>query len=264
MIRTQYGYIAVDPSEGYLLQLQRKYGPEATKNILKNLECIWVSHFHEDHCFGVPSLLLKRSKVTDKQIFFFGPQKFIDDINKISSLYGDFKVVYHNREPEGRVQSSPEDMLEIPNDLPINDHLILKSIDVYHCVKNAKGFLLIIDNDSKIAFSGDRAFQKDHFADVFKDCDLLIHEATFPDDFVQKQKSKQIMVQKHCHNFEAVETVKLMNPKFALFVHLSLRYNFGSLKYKPALNILMAFDFLEFTSENIDRIFQKCGIYQSQ
>lgn len=258
LIHTHYGYIAVDPSEGYVSQLTRKYGPKQTKYILKNIECVWLSHFHEDHCFGIPSLLYERSKLTDKKIIFYGPQKFLDDINKISSYYGDFKVIYHNREVEGRVQESEEDMSLVPNDLPINDHIFLKSIDVYHSIKYAKGCMFLIDGETTIAFSGDRGFQKDHFTEVFGNCDLLIHEATFDYKALRNPKVRQIT--KHCSINDAKKIVKMMNAKYALFVHLSNRNDYYSFLNKPAKNILVAFDFLEFSSNNIDIIWDKCGI----
>lgn len=135
----------------------------------------------------------------------------MNDIQKNSSLYGNFQVIYHNREPEGRTQSSPTDMMTTPNDLIINDNLPLKSIDVFHEIQFAKCCMLIIDGETKIAFSGDRAFHKDHFAECFTDYDFLIHEATFPDSFESSKKAKEIT--KHCYELEAVETVNLMKLK---------------------------------------------------
>lgn len=262
LIHTKYGFIVLDPSEGFLQQVVRKYGPKTTTYILDNLVCVWLSHFHQDHCYGVPSLLHERSKVTNKPIHLCGPQKFIDDIKKISEIYGDFHLVCNNREVEGRDQNSVDDMNNIPSELKINDHLSMFSIDVYHDIMFAKGCIIVIDGQTKIAFSGDRAFQKDHFAEVFQNCDLLIHEATFPDS--KKKNAKVMTIKGHCFQHEAVETVKLMNPKYAVFTHLSLRYPDFLLKIKPGQNILNAFDFLEFSDENIEFIFQRCGIQKKK
>lgn len=245
LIHTKSGFVVFDPSEGFLCQIQRKFGPRITEYILKNIECIWISHFHHDHCFGSPSLLYERSKLTEKKALFLAPQKFIESIQKVSQIYSDFKVVYNNREDES---STADDVVLIP----INDHLSIQSINVFHDTPFAKGCLLSIDGIAKIAFSGDRSYQKDHFALAFKNCDLLIHEATFPD----REKSANYKInKKHCEFFEAMETANLMKPKFTVFTHLSQRYTDEEITKKIDDIKIFAFDFLEFSDINAADIF---------
>ncbi|KAK8880717.1 hypothetical protein M9Y10_003404 [Tritrichomonas musculus] len=245
LIHTKNGFIILDPSEGFLGQIKRKYGPKLTEYILKNIECIWISHYHHDHCFGACSLLYERSKLTEKEIFFLAPQKLIDDIQIVSHHYGDFHVIYHNREGQTDEKS------EVAT-IQIDDHLCIQSVDVFHDVPFAKGCMFVIDDSIKIAFSGDRAYKQDQFADVFKNVDALIHEGTFPDRLKGKTDK---FIKKHSFLGEAIETSIEMKSKFTMITHLSQRYTDEELEKKISDNIMFVFDFLEFTEENAKNIF---------
>lgn len=280
LIHTKYGFVIFDPSEGFLDQLIRKFGPKLTEFILKNIECIWISHFHQDHILGIPSLLYERSKLTNKQIYFFAPQKLINDIQVISRYYGDFHVIYHNRESSNLIKSdtlaqnsnnddsesyydkfkfdSKKDYLKeyksTPDTFKINDHLTIQSIDVCHC-NFSKGCLLLIDDIKEIAFSGDHGYKKDHFAQSFQNCDFLIHEATFHS--ILKERIGQIF--NHCYIDEAIDTAIYMNARMTCLTHFSQRYKPEYLEYRESDNIMLAFDFLEVTSENGLDVFKQCS-----
>lgn len=284
LIHTKYGFIVFDPSEGFFNQLKRKFGPRKTEYILKNIECVWISHYHQDHILGSPSLLYERSKLTSKQIYFFAPQKLINDIKKISQLYGDFHLIYNNREPEEYEESAvlnnpllsdkgnesnhsyydrfkadkskniKDQYSSVPALFKINDHLSIQSIDVSH-IEYSKGCLLLIDGKASIAFSGDHGYKKDYFSDVFKNCDLLIHEATFP-VYVRERIGD---ITNHCYMDEAIDTTISMNSRIACLTHFSQRYNQSELEYRASDKIMLAFDFLEFTSENAIDVFKNCS-----
>lgn len=49
----------LDCGEGTAQQLERRYGVE-TKNMLRDLKCIFISHAHADHHLGLISLLRRR------------------------------------------------------------------------------------------------------------------------------------------------------------------------------------------------------------
>jgi ribonuclease BN (tRNA processing enzyme) len=51
-------------------------------------------------------------------------------------------------------------------------------------------YLFALEKNHKITYTCDKSFGKDHFAMEIKDCDLLIHEATFDDDFADEALSQ--------------------------------------------------------------------------
>lgn len=255
LIHTKYGIIALDPSEGFVYQLRRKYGPINANNILTHLCCIWLSHFHHDHIFGSASLLFERKKVTDKQIYFCAPQPVINDITIISQHYGDFNVVYDNREVNGKIPEDPLSITDQIHTLQINEHLIIQSVAVSHHAMRSKGCRIIIDGKTSIVFSGDRSYNNDYFATLFANPDLLIHEATFP--IYARQKIGQQT--NHCYIDESIRTSSEMNAKKAVFTHFSQRHNRNDLMYRPSNDIMLGFDFLDFSDLNLQQTFESCS-----
>lgn len=50
-------YMLLDAGEGCLGQMVRKYGETGAHEVLKSLECVWLSHKHADHVLGIMSLI---------------------------------------------------------------------------------------------------------------------------------------------------------------------------------------------------------------
>ncbi|OHT12054.1 hypothetical protein TRFO_18248 [Tritrichomonas foetus] len=241
LIHTNYGFIVLDPSESYVHELRRKYGTENAKYILKNIECIWISHHHCDHMFGLPALLYERSKVTEKIIPLGASPPLIEDIRRIEKLYGDFHITYHDRE----------------DPIDINANLFLESVDVFH-TDYSKACRLTINNVNKIytiVFSGDHGFNCEEFIETFNNCDILMHEAIFPNESLHK--IKEAVAIQHCSTQQAIEISKRMNPRLIILTHTSMRYKETDLLKCPENNTIFAFDYMEFVFENRNEILRK-------
>lgn len=50
-------WMLLDAGEGSLGQIVRKYGETGACEVLKTLECVWLSHKHADHVLGIMSLI---------------------------------------------------------------------------------------------------------------------------------------------------------------------------------------------------------------
>jgi len=57
----------LDCGEGTYFQLLQHYGEEKTREYLKNLEVIWISHVHNDHCWGTMRILSERQRVLKEE-----------------------------------------------------------------------------------------------------------------------------------------------------------------------------------------------------
>lgn len=58
-----HGNLLLDCGEGTWGQMQRRWGPVDSLDILRNLRCIFISHNHADHHIGLSRLLSKRQEV---------------------------------------------------------------------------------------------------------------------------------------------------------------------------------------------------------
>lgn len=96
----------------------------------------------------------------------------------------------------------------------------LVSIPVKHCTSSF-GIVFKLFNGVKIVYSGD-CRPSTSLVKYGKDCDLLIHEATFDDS-----KSKEAERKKHSTLSEAVKISKEMRAKHLVLTHFSQRYPIG-------------------------------------
>ena len=49
--------------EGSYGQLVRRYGAEGAADVVRRLQCVWISHIHADHHAGLPRLLALRQRL---------------------------------------------------------------------------------------------------------------------------------------------------------------------------------------------------------
>ena len=93
----------------------------------------------------------------------------------------------------------------------------LRSIPVQHC-HNSYGLVLDFESSHKIVYSGDcRPSQS--LVNAGKDCDLLIHEATFEDS-----KQNDAIKKRHSTTSEARSIASRMKAKHTILTHFSQRY----------------------------------------
>lgn len=100
----------------------------------------------------------------------------------------------------------------------------------------------------KMTFSSDTTPCDDLIA-LGRNSTLLIHEATYPDEFIRRANENR-----HCTVSQAIEQSQKMTAKYTILTHFSRRYNFpiiDSVKYK---NIGIAFDFMEITKNDLPKL----------
>jgi glyoxylase-like metal-dependent hydrolase (beta-lactamase superfamily II) len=90
LIHCRSGFVALDVGEGFAGQLRRKFGMENTDFILRNLLCIWISHVHGDHHFGLYQLLQARAELCDGAV----PLIYNSPIARHMELSGPLKFVH--------------------------------------------------------------------------------------------------------------------------------------------------------------------------
>ena len=122
--------------------------------------------------------------------------------------------------------------IPLPLPLPLSGmcptRLLVRSIQVPHCKESYALVLNIQRDDSnqryhsnkdiKIVYSGD-CRPSSSLINAGKDCDLLLHEATF-DDTMQKDAE----CKRHCTTSEAVDVGVRMKAKHIVLTHFSQRY----------------------------------------
>jgi len=178
-------------------------------NMIDSVECICITHLHNDHFLGICSLLwyywiTGRSK----SIKIVGPPTTEKTIKTILEL-----------------AHTPEDMgsFEI-NFIELNDSDEIQEIKECHsykinAIKVEHGFpayaYSIESQNSKLTYSGDTK-PNQRIEILAKSSDLFICEATFPDKF-QKIAHKY----HHCTPSDAAHMAKKSNSKKLVLVHIS-------------------------------------------
>lgn len=110
----------------------------------------------------------------------------------------------------------------------------------------------------KLTFSGDTP-PSDELVQLGRGSDLLIHEATYPDQF-----EKRARIDAHSTLLQAIEQSKRMEAKYTILTHFSRRYGnkvpFIDTKIHP--NIGIAFDFMEIIEQDLPKLSLLCNKYQ--
>lgn len=82
MVKTETGSILFDCGEGTYGQLFRLFGPDNVQEVLRQLQCIFISHMHADHHLGTVRLIQKWDQVRLLRHFTV-PREFSRRINLI-------------------------------------------------------------------------------------------------------------------------------------------------------------------------------------
>lgn len=110
----------------------------------------------------------------------------------------------------------------------------------------------------KLAYSGDMS-KCSEFVKIGKNSDLLIHEATFQNEFIEFAK-------KHRHSSlsMAIEQSKEMQAKHTILTHFSSRYQIlPYIDEQLDSNIGIAFDYMEVTPSDLPRLSSLYEKYQA-
>jgi ribonuclease Z len=131
------------------------------------LDGVYISHSHADHYFGLPALLVRMMEEKRKKPIVIICQKKKDIINMIETGY------------KGFIKKSKFQLnfIEIKNSINFKD-LKLFFAKARHSTND---YAIKIENKGKsICYSGDGDYTK-QTEKLYKDCDLLVHEAYFYD-----------------------------------------------------------------------------------
>jgi len=243
----------IDCGEGTQVQL-RKYKLRFTK-----IQCIFISHLHGDHFYGLIGLvstfmLHKRNQ----ELHIYGPKGlkevitlqlklsktwinfglYFHELTSKSSelIYEDEKVEVHTIPLKHRIYTNGFFFKEKEGERKLNMAKIIKQDEIEICdYRNLqlgkdfkKGDGTILKNEvltlpplpgKSYAFCSDTMYHEG-IVPIIKNCDLLYHETTFLKD--KKELAKTTM---HSTAFEAGTIAKMATVKKLIIGHFSSRYS---------------------------------------
>jgi ribonuclease BN (tRNA processing enzyme) len=138
----------------------------------REIDTIALSHFHGDHCAGVPFLLIdflyERRRETPLRIV--GPPGVQDRIEAMARLF-EFNP------DEGRAYDLRYDELEVERDLPL-DGFTLTPLPAYHHPATRPHMLRVRTQDREVLFTGDTGWHE-KLPEYVGEPDLFISECVF-------------------------------------------------------------------------------------
>ncbi|EUD69266.1 ribonuclease Z [Plasmodium inui San Antonio 1] len=203
--------IVLDFGEGSLYQLywMSQSWLHFSKTI-KSIKVVFISHAHADHHMGLYYLLHMRRilfpHLDDPLILI--PSTLKSWMNLFSELFFDKPVnVLYN-----------EENLEVKEKLGDDDSFVfLRPFKVKH-VKESYGIKIEHENIGSVVYSADTR-PCDNVKMFSKNCDILIHEATFDDELLDEAIHK-----KHSTTHEAMQISLEVQCKTLILTHFSQRY----------------------------------------
>jgi len=198
-----------------------------------NLDAIWISHFHMDHCGGLGPFLAgtkhsPKMKDRTKRLRIFGPLG-IDELLARSDAVNNYRLFE---------QLFPVEIIEVE---PLETFDILLGVEAVACKTPHTGESLAIhirDSDSKtLVYSADTGF--DEIIGAFANqVDLFILECTFV---------KDKPIKKHLELAEAIFLIRKANPKRAILTHFypewdDVDFKKEVAKFEPFCEVIEATD----------------------
>lgn len=198
-----------------------------------NLDAIWISHFHLDHCGGLAPFLFgtKHARNTQgrtKPMRIFGPKGMESLISAFDAAnsYGLLDQPF----PLEIVEVEPLEAFEVLTDLQ-GVALSTLHTDESHAI-HLRG-----PNDNTLVYTSDTGFS-DSLAAFARKVDLLLMECSFV---------KNKPVEKHLELAEAMYIVRKAAPKKAMLIHLYSEWdsvNFANeiANFSPGCEVIEAVD----------------------
>ncbi|KAH8582753.1 mbl domain containing [Cryptosporidium sp. chipmunk genotype I] len=221
-----------------LLKLKNSVGIQRIKNVSEltqndnfyyikyhqNLQQVKEVYFNgEIKSRDFKNLVLIGPKKVEKIYNLFQNKIIQDKVNRVKDFEISFIAI------DKRMNESPENRSD-GNQLLLDDFFLkLEQFPVKH-IKSSYGLKVTLKLENKvesggdcslfkIVFSGDTATPCKSLEDASKDCDVLIHEATFEDNL-----SKDAQEKNHSTISGAIGTAYNSSAKFLLLTHFSQRY----------------------------------------
>lgn len=170
-----------------------------------NLDAVWISHFHLDHCGGLPALLFGTKHAPNTQsrmkpMRIFGPPGLAKLIETFNSAY-DYGLLE---------QPFPTEVIEIEPGQPFDlfDGVTAKTFSTPHTDESCA--IRITDRTGSIAFSADTGYSTN--LGVFaRGVDILLIECSFV-----KEKPVDI----HLNLVDIEQIARFAKPKKLVLTHL--------------------------------------------
>jgi ribonuclease Z len=203
----------MDCAEGTYGQMLRFYGETRTREQLKKLKAVFISHFHADHHLGLMSVLQARERVADDKLELIVPDAVRTWLRDYDQAYEKNCHLYSTSEPNACVVGVSPRILDT---LQLTE---MRTAKVRHC-RDSFGIIFKTKTDPsfKLVYSGD-AMPSDFLIQPGKDCDVLIHEATMEDELME-----EAIIKRHSTTSQAIEMGEKMNAKYTILTHFSQRY----------------------------------------
>ncbi|MEP7147871.1 MAG: MBL fold metallo-hydrolase [Acidobacteriota bacterium] len=204
-----------------------------------NLDAIWISHFHLDHCGGLAPFLFgtKHAPITQnrtKPLRIVGGKGLADLLTKFSNA----------NEYDLLKQPFPVEILEIEalETIEIVGNVEAVAYSTRHTPESLA--LHLRDKDETIVYTADTGFDE-MLATFARRVDLLLIECSFV---------RNKPVEKHLELAEAVHLIRRAEPKRAVLTHLypewdEVDFTEEVTKLKPGVEVIQAFDGLKITCE---------------
>ncbi len=197
-----------------------------------NLDAIWISHFHIDHCGGIAPFLAgtkhaPQTKDRRKPLRIFGPVGLKGLIERMDAV-NNYRLLE---------QPFPVEIVEID---PLEKFKIVENVEAvaFKTPHTDESLALHLrDGETTLVFSADTGFSQP-LAGFVNQPDLLILECTFV-------KNKPI--EKHLELAEAIHLIRKAKPKRAVLTHFypewdEVDFNEELKKFEPMCEVIEAVD----------------------
>lgn len=246
---TKLKFCVLDAGEGTLNTMRRLFNEENLNYVFENLKFLYLSHLHADHHLGFVSLIQewhnKNAHNESSKLYIICPSNFFrflvealanepETLNKLVGIScEDFKINRSTNKSnfssflyQGGILTGDNTHLieQFYNELDI---FKFETVPALHCAfsysasvtfKTKVGTALDSQKLFKLSYSGDTRPNNRFANKIGLNSDLLIHEATFPNEFQDHAFKK-----KHSTVGEALRVADKMNCNNVVLTHFSQR-----------------------------------------
>ncbi|KAK8810465.1 hypothetical protein WA158_007040 [Blastocystis sp. Blastoise] len=191
--------VLLDCGEGTVGQIYRLFGVNTTKDILRNIKFVYISHSHADHHLGLPLLLSQRRNVTKTPLIIIGPDSIVEFLNCIIQCNPQLKNSFYFI--SSRLYTYQN------NSTPLRKEFETLSIHINY------------NNEiCSFVYTGD-CRPNPYLQQYIQNTDLILHESTFGGDKLGAAREKH-----HSTVQEALYICDICKVYRCILTHFSQRY----------------------------------------